>query len=86
MVKIATGSGGSMAWQDIVSEKEGRNDFFRWVEELKAEDRKALEAAGTAKTFTDVGVALGQSTEYARRKGGRKALIAANDNLINSEA
>lgn len=83
MVKICTGSGGSMAWQDIVSEREGRNEFFRWVDSLKADDKAALEAAKTARTYADIGVAVGQTRIYADKKsGGRKALIAANDNLM----
>lgn len=82
MVKVATGSSGSMAWQDIVSEREARSEFFRWVDGLDGKDRAVLEATRTAKTYADVGAAVGQSPEYARRKGGRKAMIAANDNLM----
>ncbi len=84
MVKVATGSSGSMAWQDIVSERETRNEFFNWVDGLKLDDQAALDAVKTAKTYTDIGLAVGQSHEYARRKGGRKALIAANDNLMQA--
>jgi hypothetical protein len=84
MVKVCTGDSGSQAWQDIVSEREERSEFFRWVDSLKPQDRAALEATKTAQTYSDVGKAIGQSSEYARRKGGRKALIAANDNLMQA--
>lgn len=83
MVKVCTGESGSQAWVDIASQREDRNDFFRWVDGLKTDDRKALETARTARTYADVGIAVGQSRHYADKKnGGRKALIAANDNLM----
>jgi len=83
LVKTATGGGGSQSWEDIHSERESRMEFFKWVESLPSEHKTALEAAKSAKTFADVGVAVGQSRTYAdKRSGGRKALLAANDNLM----
>lgn len=84
LVKTATGDSGASGWEDIVSQRERRNEWHRWVDELKPVDRAVLEAARTAKTYADVGVAAGQTRQYADKKsGGRKALIAANDNLMS---
>lgn len=80
LVKPATGSGGSQAWEDIVTERENREDWFRWVDSLKDEDRAALEAVKTAKTLAEVG-GDGVHRRTAERRGRRK-LIAANDNLM----
>jgi hypothetical protein len=85
LVKPQTAGSGSMAWQDIVSEREARVEFFRWVAALDEKDKAVLEAAKTAHTFTEVGVSAGQSRMYADKKsGGRRALIAANDNLMSA--
>jgi len=83
MVKTCTGQGGSQAWVDIASMREERAEFFKWVDELPEKQRAVLDAARSAKTLADVGVAAGQSHKYAKyNKGGRRALIAANDNLL----
>lgn len=82
MQKTTCGDSGSVVWQDIVTAKAARKEWFDAVDALKAKDRQVLEAARTARTYADVGASVGMSREYARRKGGRKALIAANDNLM----
>lgn len=83
MVKVCTGSSGSQAWSDIAILREDRKEWFVWVDGLGIKDRAVIEAAKTAKTFADVGEAAGQSRQYADKKnGGRRALIAANDNLM----
>lgn len=83
MVKVCTGQSGSQAWSDIATMREDRKEWFDWVDALPEKHRAVLEAAKTAKTFADVGVAVGQTKIYADKKnGGRKALIAANDNLM----
>ncbi|MNV74678.1 hypothetical protein D3C71_1679190 [compost metagenome] len=83
MVKVCTGSSGSQAWSDIATLREDRKEWFVWVDGLGTKDRAVIEAAKTAKTFADVGEAAGQSRQYADKKnGGRRALIAANDNLM----
>jgi hypothetical protein len=58
-----------------------RDVWFDALQELKDRDREVLEAALEAKTYTDVGRSAGMSEEYSRRKGGRRALLSANDNL-----
>lgn len=84
MQKTTCAGGGSVMWQDIVIAMADRKEWFDMVDSLKEEDRAVLDAAKTAKTYTDVGVAAGQSKEYSRRKGGKRALIAANDNLMEA--
>jgi hypothetical protein len=83
LVKVCTGSSGSQAWSDIATLREDRKEWFHWVDSLSKKDRAVIEAAKTAKTFAEVGEAVGQSRQYAdKKKGGRRALIAANDNLM----
>ncbi|NTF69391.1 hypothetical protein [Rhizobium rhizogenes] len=83
MQKMTCAGGGSIMWQDIVTAMADRKEWFDAVDALKDDDRKALDAAKTAKTYADVGIAVGQSKAYAdKRSGGRRALIAANDNLM----
>lgn len=79
MVKVATGSEGSSAWQDIALKRENRKEWHEWVEGLSAEDSAVLEAARTARSYADVSPG---GTERGARKRGRRALIAANDNLM----
>lgn len=80
-LKQPTGSTGSVAWQDIAWTIENAKVWKNVRRALKSKDLAALDAAMLAQNFEDVGVAVGQRNEYARRKGGRGALIAANDNL-----
>lgn len=82
MQKVTCAGGGSVMWQDIVTAMVSRKEFFDAIDALKDGDRAVIEAAKTARKFEDVGVAAGQSKEYARRKGGRRSLFAANDNLM----
>ncbi|NKJ03121.1 hypothetical protein [Rhizobium sp. SG741] len=82
MVKTQRGESGSLAWQDIVTAKADRHAWAASVASLSAKDKETLDTAVGANSFEDVGIAVGQRREYARRKGGRRALIAANDNLM----
>lgn len=85
MVKVATGSEGSSAWQDIALKRENRKEWHEWVGGLSTEDGAVLEAAKTARSYGDVGVAAGQTMKYAKYNGGgRRALISANDNLMEA--
>lgn len=86
LVKTATGGGGASGWEDIVSQRERRNEWHRWVDGLKPVDREVLEAARTARTFAEVSPG---GTSRGARKRGKRMLIAVNDNLmaaINSNA
>lgn len=77
--KTTCGDSGSTMWQDIVSAKADRKEWFDAVDALKAKDREVLEAVKTARTYADVSPG---GTERGARKRGRRELIAANDNLM----
>ncbi|UKK94974.1 hypothetical protein L7D45_14570 [Brucella pseudogrignonensis] len=81
MRKTTCAGGGGEAWEDTLSAMIERDVWFDALQELKDRDRDVLDAALEAKTYTDVGRSAGMSEEYSRRKGGRRALMAANDNL-----
>jgi hypothetical protein len=79
MQKTTCGDTGSVMWQDIVTAKADRKEWFDAVDALKAKDRQVLEAAKTARTYADVSPG---GTDRGARKRGRRELIAANDNLM----
>lgn len=78
----STGRGGAENWTDVFSAGEDRIEADKAFDGLSRKDKAVLKAAMKAKSMAEVGVAAGQSPEYARRKGGKAALIAANDNYI----
>ncbi|WP_128755610.1 hypothetical protein [Metarhizobium album] len=82
MKKAPKGSGGSIAWQDLSDKIAEREKWEEIERSLSDEDLTVLNAAANAKSYAEIGLAVRQSPEYARRKGGRRALIAANDNLM----
>lgn len=83
MQKTTVGESGSIMWQDIVTARADRKEWFDAVDSLSGKDRTVLDAAKGAKTYADVGRAIGQSLNYARHNGGgKRAIIAANDNLM----
>ncbi|MBL6431891.1 MAG: hypothetical protein HPM95_15180 [Alphaproteobacteria bacterium] len=73
----ATGGGGSMAWGDIGSALADRDAWAAALAALKDEDKAAIDAAKTANGFGQVGASIGFNTGWS----GKRALIAANDNL-----
>lgn len=82
MKVAATGQSGAIAWQDISGAIAQREIWEETLAALKAEDVATLETAMTACSFAEVGVAAGQSPAYAdKRSGGKRRLLAANDNL-----
>ena len=81
MQLAANGESGSIQWQDVSITIENAAVWKAVLKALDDKDVAALDAAMSAQTLADVGEATGQAAEYARRKGGRRALIAANDNL-----
>lgn len=83
MVKTCTGESGSMMWQDIVSAKADRDVWAAAVDSLKADDRQVLEAARSASNMSDIGMSMGFAGKTAERRG-KRALIAANDNLMRA--
>lgn len=82
MQKGKKGESGAVAWEDIASAMVSREVWKRTLEELSDTDIGTLDATMTAKNMHSVGSAIGMSDYYARnRGGGKRALIAANDNL-----
>ena len=80
MQKTTCGDSGSVMWQDIVTAKVNQKTWHDALDALKGKDRAVLEAAKTAKTYTELAEpGLPRRTAFRRGKG---ALIAANDNLM----
>jgi len=67
-------------WEDMADELARRDEFERQVAALPPEQRRALDMATTAANFKEVGETFGKVDKAAERHG-KKALIAANDNL-----
>lgn len=67
-------------WQDLYGNIYGKDEWRRAHAKLPEADRTTLHALETAKTMADIGKAHGYSGAFATKQG-RKALIAANDNL-----
>lgn len=84
MKKGKKGESGSISWEDISTSMVARETWTRTEEYLSGRDKAVLDAASTASGFADVGISVGQGAEYARRKGGKRALLAANDNLLKA--
>ncbi|WP_273794097.1 hypothetical protein [Brucella intermedia] len=81
MRKTTCAGGGDESWEDTLSSMIDRDLWFEALQELKDRDRDILDAAMDAANYEEVGRAAGMSGEYSRRKGGKRALLAANDNL-----
>ena|GEM_PF-4209278 len=85
LVSGSTGKGGAPNWVDHYSALRDHEDFVAAVSSISSQDKQVLDAALTARNFAEVGHAVGQGKEYARRQGGRRALIAANDNFVAAQ-
>lgn len=83
-MQTAVGGGSEVPapWQDMAGAIVQREIWDAAMAEMKGEDIATLDVAMEAGTYTEVGIAAGQSPSYADKKsGGRKRLQAANDNL-----
>jgi len=83
MKKTTIGESGSERWQDVST---ALIDLEIWEQALKSmseRDVQTLDAVahGRAQNYQHLGVSIGLQSEYARRKGGKRAMMAANDNL-----
>lgn len=78
----STGKGGLIQWVDLYTAGREHDEWVAAEGSLSEKDKSALKAAMTATSFEHLGMSLGQSREYARRKGGKAALVAANDNYL----
>ena len=81
MVKTQRGESGSLAWQDIVIAKADRDVWASSIAALSENDKNTLDAATNAKSFADLG---GDAPKRTAIRRGRRALIAANDNLMSA--
>lgn len=81
LVKVATGSSGSQAWEGIASEFEDRNELHRVLQKMKEEHVEILTRVSNAKSLQELGEIRGYSGKYAI-EAGRRLLIAANDNFL----
>ncbi len=81
MKKGKKGESGAIAWEDISSSVAEREMWEATLDSLPVKDRKVLDAATKARNVAQVGASVGFGAEYSRRKGGMRALLAANENL-----
>jgi hypothetical protein len=93
----ATGQSGAIAWTDISHAIASREAWEESIAAMNADLAKrretdpdatdhiaTLDAAMKAQSYAKLGVTIGQAPEYARRKGGKHALTAANNNLAEA--
>lgn len=76
----STGKAGAASWVDQFVATQEREIERKAHDEMSTQDKAVLQAALVAGSLAEVGITVGQSPEYARRKGGKHALVAANDN------
>lgn len=82
MKKLPKGDPGSLQWQDVSTAIADREVWEATLGALSQRDIETLDASMKARSFAEVGVKIGLSTFYAdKRSGGKRALLAANDNL-----
>lgn len=83
--KDGKGESGSVAWQDCSTAMVDRDIWAATVASLSEKDVRVLDVALEAGSFSDIGVAAGMSKNYADKKGGgKRRLLAANDNLMSA--
>lgn len=80
----SAGKGGAPNWTDEFMAMRDHEEWQATVRAVEPKHLKVVEAAMVAQTFGEIGVAAGQAREYARRKGGKRALLAANDNFVTA--
>lgn len=83
MRKTTCAGGGSMAWQDVVSETEQRRSWHEAVGYMADDHFDVLTQASKARNLKEIGQARGFKGQYAI-EAGRRLLIAANDNFAEA--
>lgn len=83
MKKSPKGNGGAIAWQDLSDKIAEREMYLEAERELSEKDRAVVERLKTARNMSDVGSSIGFSGKTAERRG-KRALLAANDNIANA--
>lgn len=80
MQKTTCAGGGSVMWQDIVSQREDRREWLEAKDGMAEDHFKTLTDAAKAGSLKQLGQARGYSGQYAI-EAGRRLLVAANDNF-----
>lgn len=83
MQKTTSAGGGSVMWQDIVSQREERKEWLDAVSGMADKHFDILTKAVKASSLKQLGMARGFKGQYAI-EAGKRLLIAANDNLENA--
>lgn len=73
------GDTGTIAWEDIASARASRHMWAEVTAQLPKRDVAVLEAATTASSFAELG---GGGKGNAAKRRGKRALLAANDNIL----
>jgi hypothetical protein len=77
------GESGSMAWVDIYTEKENRENFQRGLDAMQDSHVRMLTEAMSAKSLAELGEKRGYKGRHAI-DAGRRLLRAANDNFLKA--
>jgi hypothetical protein len=77
------GESGSMAWEDIYTEKENRENFQRGLDAMQDSHVRVLTEAMSAKSLAELGEKRGYKGRHAV-DAGRRLLRAANDNFLKA--
>jgi hypothetical protein len=83
MQKTTTAGGGSVMWQDIVSQRESRKEWLDAVGGMADKHFKVLTELSKASSLKEIGQARGYKGQYAI-EAGKRLLVAANDNLAEA--
>ena len=83
MQKTTCAGGGSVMWQDIVSQREERQEWLSAVGKMADEHFKILTLAVKSSSLKQIGEARGFKGQYAI-EAGKRLLVAANDNLADA--
>lgn len=77
----STGKGGAPSWVDTFTALREWEAFQAAFADLPEGAKGVLKGALVARSLKEVGLVAGHAPEYARRVGGKRALVAANDNF-----
>lgn len=80
MQKGKKGESGSMAWQDVFTERENRDTYNKALDAMQDDSVRILTEAMSAASLTALGEARGYRGRHAIA-AGRRLLIAANDDF-----
>lgn len=78
MKKAPKGNGGAIAWQDLSDKIAEREVYLKAEQDLSSADIDVVETVATARRLSDIG---GDGHKRNAQKRGRRALLAANENI-----